>query len=49
MYNKQHKAIKKILQKHCHLLQINPNLSPHISSTPTITFKKSSKVSMFSV
>lgn len=39
-YNKQHKAIKQILQKHWHLLQIDPTLSPHISASPTITFRR---------
>lgn len=39
-YNKQYKAIKKTIEKHWHLLQIDPNLSPHISATPTITFRK---------
>lgn len=39
-YNKQHGTLKNILQKHWHLLQIDPNLKPHITATPTITYRK---------
>lgn len=37
-YNKQHKAVKRNIEKHWHLLQIDPTLNPHIPTIPAITY-----------
>lgn len=42
-YNK-HRLIRKILEKHWHIQQIDPTLSPYILSYPAITFCKAKSI-----
>lgn len=39
-YKKQHKAFRKIIEKHWHVLQIDPSLKLHIPNSPAITYKR---------
>lgn len=38
-FSKEHKALRKILQKHWHILLIDPTLNQFITKDPLITFK----------